>query len=68
MKVWKEYWQSKGASDVIWATDTEQQLVRMLKVLTLGTTIIIDRQGAISYRDDGPTPYDTLRTEIEGVL
>ena len=66
--VWKEFWQSKGASDVIWATDTEQELVRMFRVATLGTTIIIDRQGSISYRDDGATPYNTLRNEIEGVL
>ena len=54
--------------DVVWATDTEQELVRKFEVLTLGTTIIIDRQGSISYRDDGATPYDTLRAKVEGVL
>ncbi len=66
--VWKEYWQSKGARDVIWATDTEQELVRMFQVTTLGTTIIIDRQGSISYRDNGVTSYETLLIEVARVL
>ena len=65
---WKEYWKSKGAMDVTWATDTKQELVQKLQVLTLGTTIIIDRQGSISYRDDGATPYNTLRAKVEEVL
>ena len=47
---------------------TEQELVRDFEVLTLGTTIIINRQGSISYRDDGPTPYNKLRDEIERIL
>ncbi len=68
IEVWKEFWKSKGAMDVIWATDTEQELVQKFEVLTLGTTIIIDRQGSISYRDDGATPYNTLRTKVEEVL
>ena len=67
-EVWKEFWKSKGAMDVIWATDTEQELVHKLQVLTLGTTIIIDRQGRISYRDEGATPYNTLRAKVEEVL
>ena len=54
--------------DVTWATDTEQELVRKFDVLTLGTTIIINRQGFISYRDDGATPYNTLRTKVEEVI
>jgi len=38
----------------------------MFRVATLGTTIIIDRQGSISYRDNGATPYNILRNEVEG--
>ena len=68
LEVWKEFWKSTGASDVIWATDTEQELVQMFRVLSLGTTIIIDRQGHVAYRDDRATPYDTLRSKVEGVL
>ena len=65
---WKQFWKSKDAADVIWATDTEQQLVRLFKVYSLGTTIIINRQGRISYRDGGATPYHILRAEVEKVL
>ena len=68
LEQWKTYWKSKDASDVIWAEDHEQEVVRLLRVLSLGTTIIIDRQGRITYRDDGATSYNTLRAKIEDVL
>ena len=65
---WREFWQSKEAADVTWATDPDGQLVQLFKVYSLGTTIIIDRQSRISYRDGGATPYDTLREAIKRVL
>ncbi len=65
---WKQFWKSNNAADVIWATDTEQQLVRLFKVYSLGTTIIINRQGHITYRDGGATSYDILRAEVEKIL
>ena len=68
LEQWKTFWKSKGASDVIWAEDHEQEVVRLFRVLSLGTTIIIDRQGRISYRDEGATPYNTLRAAVDNVL
>ena len=68
LEEWVAYWRSKGADDVIWATDTDQSLMRALQVRTLGTTIIIGRDGRISYRDDGATPYEVLKTEVMKVL
>ncbi len=65
---WIAYGRSKGADDVIWATDTDQGVVRALQVRTLGTTIIIGRDGRISYRDGGATPYDVLKSEVLKVL
>ena len=65
---WKEFWKSLDAADVTWATDAKGELVQQFKVYSLGTTIIIDRQGRISYRDDGATPYEILRTEVEKIL
>ena len=65
---WKQLWKSKDAADVIWATDADQQLVRLFRVYSLGTTIVIDRQGDITYRDGGATPYDILRAEVEKIL
>ncbi len=62
---WKEYWKSKDADDVTWAqVDAEGELLRQFRVLSLGTTIIIDREGRITYRDDGATPYEVLLAEV----
>ncbi len=65
---WVGYWKSKGAADVTWATVGEPSVARQFSVTYLGTTIIIDRQGRISYRDAGATSYETLRAEIEAIL
>ena len=53
---------------VIWANDDDLSLVREFNVQTLGTTIIIDRNGQIVYRDGGATPYDKLKAEVGDVL
>ena len=65
---WKEFWKSKKAADVTWATDAKGELLQQFRVLSLGTTIIIDREGNIAYRDDGATPYEVLRNEVERIL
>ena len=65
---WEKFWKSKDAADVTWATDLDQELVRLFRVYTLGTTIIIDRQGRIAFRDDGATPYSTLLSQVEPLL
>ena len=51
-----------------WADVGDGSVVRQYEVVFLGTTIIIDRTGAIVYRDAGPTPYEKLRAEIEKIL
>ena len=65
---WKQFWKSKDAADVTWAADEDGLLVRLFKVYSLGTTIIIDRRGRIPYRDDGATPYGLLRSKVEESL
>ena len=65
LEEWRDFWRSLGADDVLWATDADQGLVRLYQVLTLGTTIIIDRQGNIAYRDNGATPYDVLYRQVK---
>ncbi|MDA0263591.1 MAG: redoxin domain-containing protein [Chloroflexi bacterium] len=65
---WRDYWHSKGAEDVTWANDTGGRLVKEFGVTSLGTTIILDRNGLVSYRDGGATSYDVLKTEIERTL
>ena len=68
LQYWKSFWKSLGAGDVLWAQDTDYSAVVAYNALTLGTTIIIDRQGRIIYRDGGATSYDKLRAEIEKAL
>ena len=53
---------------MVWATDGTQAVVNLFRVASLGTTIIIDRQGRISYRDGGATPYEMLKTQVEKAL
>ena len=65
---WKAFWKRKGAANVTWATDPDGRLVKLFSVYSLGTTIIIDRQGRITYRDDGATPYETLRAAVLKLL
>ena len=65
---WRDYWRSKGAEDVAWANDVGEQMIKKFKVTSLGTTIIIDRQGRISYRDGGATSYEVLRAQNEKAL
>ncbi len=65
---WKDFWKSKDAADVTWATDAKGELLQQFRVFSLGTTVIIDRQGRIAYRDDGATPYEVLLAEVTEVL
>ena len=65
---WKGFWKSQDAADVTSGTDVDGRLVQLFKVYSLGTTIIINRQGRISYRDDGATPYSTLESQVKPLL
>ena len=53
---------------MVWATDGAQAAVNLFRVASLGTTIIIDRQGQVSYRDGGATPYEILKAQVERAL
>ena len=65
---WVSFWRSTGAGDVLWGQDTSGSTVRDYRLLALGTEVIIDRQGAVAFRSDGPTGDDRLRAEIEKLL
>lgn len=63
---WKDFWWSVGGGDdVTIAEDIDMRVVSALKVRGLGTTIIINRNGQVVYRDSGATPYATLRSEMD---
>ena len=51
-----------------WAVDESGEISRALGITALETTIIVDREGRIVYEDATSTDYETLRSELEGVL
>ena len=55
----------KNYDDVLWAQDKNGATVKDYQLLSLGTEVIIDRQGSVSFRRDGPAGYDKLKSEIE---
>lgn len=69
LRVWKDFWQWAGGGDqVLLAEDIGQRAVAALAVTGLGTTIIVDRNGRVVYRDSGPTAYERLRSEVDRAL
>ena len=65
---WRAFWRSKSAKDVLWAQDERGEAVSAYQVASLGTTVIIDREGRVRYRDGGATPYGKLKEELAKVL
>ncbi len=51
-----------------WALDQRGEATRALGVNALETSLIIDREGEIAYRDATSTDYETLKSELEEVL
>lgn len=51
-----------------WAIDKTGEVSRSLNVRALDSTVIIDRDGRIVYRDAASTSYETLENELEEVL
>ena len=51
-----------------WAVDERGEAARALGVNALETTIIIDREGEVVYKDASWTDYETLMSELEKIL
>lgn len=54
--------------DYLWTIDTAGDAVRAFQVRALDTTVVIDSEGSVAYRDEVPTSYPTLKQVIEQVL
>ncbi len=65
---WRRFWKSTGAGDVLLAQDTDSSTREKYRLVALGTEIIINRQGQVTFRRDGPAGYKKLRSEIEEAL
>ncbi len=51
-----------------WAVDERGEISRALGVNALESTVILDREGEIVYRDTEASDYETLESELGGVL
>ncbi len=57
-----------GIQPLPWAIDKTGEVSRSLNVGALGSTVIVDREGRIAYRDASETDAETLQRELEEVL
>ncbi len=48
--------------------DVTNQAVQAYRLKALGSQVIVDRQGRVAFRRDGPAGYKKLRSEIEKAL
>lgn len=59
---------SLGGGDHLYAADTEFRASALYKVLALGTTLVIDPDGTVTYLDSAPTFGDVLPQEVQKAL
>lgn len=62
------FYRSVGGQGLLYAEDTQFRVAKKYRVLSLGTTLIIDPSGVVMFRDSGPTPADVLEREIGRAL
>lgn len=60
-----QFKQAAGNGAFAWAWDTDQKVTTAYQVTALDTTLILDGEGRIVYRDELPTQYETLKAELE---
>lgn len=66
LEVWQAYLRDYGGDSFVVAQESyDQSAVQAYNIQTLGTTVMVDRQGRAAYRDEITSTYEMLR---EGVL
>lgn len=59
--------QFKQAADngaYVWAFDSDMQVLTAYQVRSLDTTLILDKNGVVIYRDEVPTSYNILKSAL----
>ncbi len=64
----ERFWRAAGIDPLPVAIDGTGEITRALGVSALDSTIIIDREGKVAYRDAVPTDAETLEKELKEVL
>ena len=59
---------SVQGGDHLRAIDRENRWALAYEIKILDTTVIVDRQGRIAYRDESSTSYQKLKEEVESLL
>lgn len=65
---WADFRQRTGAGPQVWALDKGLQVASAYGVTSLETSVIIDRQGRIAYRQGQTVPQDLLQQEVGKLL
>ena len=56
-----------GNGEYTWAFDLDQVVTISYRVRALDTTLILDADGHVIYRDERPTDYNTLKNVLENL-
>ena len=64
----RRFRQFAGNPDYVWAFDRRGEVTQLFRIRSLDTTIVVDGEGRIVYRDEYPTPYERLKAVVEDVL
>ncbi|PCI28528.1 MAG: hypothetical protein COB67_06280 [SAR324 cluster bacterium] len=68
LEYWQSYLKKFGGENLVIARDTTGQAMRIFKIRTSGSTVILNRQGQVVYRDGSATPYPILKSAVEKAL
>lgn len=56
-----------GGGEYVWAFDIDQKVTYSYLVRALDTTLVLDADGYVIYRDEYPTSYETLKSVLESL-
>ena len=59
-----QFKRAAGDGAFVWAFDASQQVATSYQVRSLDTTYVLDRAGVILYRDESPSPYESLKEAL----
>ncbi|MBW8012181.1 MAG: TlpA family protein disulfide reductase [Chloroflexi bacterium] len=62
-----QFKQASGNGEYIWGFDFNQQVTTTYLVRSLDTTLILDAEGYVIFRDERPTDYNTLKNALESL-
>lgn len=59
--------QVAGDGDFIWGFDQSQEITNSYRVRALDTTLILDEEGYVVFKDERPTTYDVFIQALSGL-